>query len=54
MSNNIEYVTIKIPKDLIESIEDYIKNTKLGYRNRTELIIEAVRTKISKSISSGE
>lgn len=40
------YVTVKIPKELANQIDDYIKNSKLGYRNRTELIIEIVRDKV--------
>jgi len=43
MSN---YTTIKIPKDLAESIDRYIDSTEIGYRNRTEFVVEATRGKL--------
>lgn len=42
-----EYANIKIPEDLAKLIEKLISEHKeLGYRNRSEFIIEAVREKI--------
>ncbi len=40
------YDTIKLPHSLIESVEKAISESKMGYRNRSEFIIEAVREKI--------
>ena len=42
-----EYVNIKIPEELAALIEKIIfENKELGYRNRSEFIIEAIREKI--------
>lgn len=43
-----EYTTIRIPKEITEEIEDLIKNLKLGYRNKSEFIIETVRNRVIK------
>jgi len=48
MSHNGKYIQIGIPEDLISTVEKLIKDLELGYRNRTEFIIEAVRDKVSK------
>jgi len=41
-----KYVTIKVPKDLVDEIEDLIEKLNLGYRNRSEFIIETVRNRV--------
>lgn len=43
-----EYTTIRIPKEITEEIEGLIKNLKLGYRNKSEFIIETVRNRVIK------
>lgn len=43
-----EYTTIRIPKEITEEIEDIIKELKLGYRNKSEFIIETVRNRVIK------
>ena len=41
------YTTVKIPDQLLEKIEDIIReNPQYAYRNRSEFIIEAIREKI--------
>ena len=42
------YVTVKIPKDLANLVDKLIENSLLGYRSRTEFIIEIIRDKIIK------
>ncbi len=48
MADDIEndYVTRRIPKDLIETIKLIIEKTDLGYRNPSEFIVESVRNNI--------
>ncbi|MCG3254718.1 MAG: CopG family transcriptional regulator [Candidatus Heimdallarchaeota archaeon] len=41
-----EYVTFRIPKSLIDSVEELIKESELGYRNRSEFVIESVRLRL--------
>ncbi|WP_287950955.1 ribbon-helix-helix domain-containing protein [Acidiplasma sp.] len=41
------YTTIKVPDELLKEIEKLIKDhPELGYRNRSEFIIEAIRDRI--------
>lgn len=40
------YDTIKIPHGLVIEVEQVVRESKLGYRNRSEFIIEAVREKV--------
>jgi len=42
------YVNVSIPEKLAEKIDDYIEKSKLGYRSRAELVIEAVRQLMGK------
>ena len=45
----VNYITVKIPDSLVQEVERIIKShQKLGYRNRSEFIVEAVREKILK------
>ena len=42
MSN--EYVTVSLPKPLVDSLEEYITNhPELGIRSRTEAVVIALR-----------
>jgi len=46
----VSYKTIKIPDPLLNEIERIIKdNPQLGYRNRSEFIMEAIREKIKNT-----
>ena len=40
------YDTIKIPHGLVLEVEKAVSESKPGYRNRSEFIIEAVREKV--------
>ena len=44
------YTTVSIPDPLMKKVEDFIQaNPGLGYRNRSEFIIEAIREKLLQS-----
>jgi len=40
------YVTIALPKIIIEQVEEIIKDKKHGYVSRPEFIKEAIREKV--------
>jgi len=41
------YVTLKIPKELANTIDEIIKSRKaFGYKSRAEFVKEAIRTKL--------
>jgi metal-responsive CopG/Arc/MetJ family transcriptional regulator len=43
----VEYRTIRVPNDLVESILKIIKDHKeLGYRSHSEFIIDCVRRRV--------
>ena len=47
-NNNGDYVTIKIPKELADQIDQIIQSGKLGYRSRAELVTESIRRRIEQ------
>jgi metal-responsive CopG/Arc/MetJ family transcriptional regulator len=42
------YITIKLPKDLVEQIDDFLQQQNLGYASRAELVKDAVRSFLAK------
>ena len=50
--SKMSYVNAKIPKDLAKRIDSFVREGGMGYRNRGEFIVEAVREKI-REISKG-
>ncbi len=42
------YGTVSIPKDLVDEVELILNETHLGYRTKTEFIVEAIREKVLK------
>ena len=42
------YVNISIHEDLAKKIDEYIKNSKLGFRSRAEVVSEALRKLFGK------
>lgn len=40
------YVTVRIPKELGDLIDEVIKSRMYGYRTRAELVKEAIRLRI--------
>lgn len=43
-----KYVNVSIHEDLAKKIDEYINNSKLGFRSRAEFISEAVRKVLEK------
>lgn len=43
-----DYVTIKIPSSLVDTIEELLEINQLGYRNRSEFIIESIRMRLKE------
>jgi metal-responsive CopG/Arc/MetJ family transcriptional regulator len=43
------YINISIHEDLAHKIDRYIKDSKLGYRSRAELVSDAIRKFIGDS-----
>lgn len=37
------YVNVSIPEELAKKIDEFISKSKLGYRSRAEVVVEAVR-----------
>lgn len=46
MNSKKEYATVKIPRDLADFIDDLIDKSKMGYRTRTEFIVELIRNRV--------
>jgi metal-responsive CopG/Arc/MetJ family transcriptional regulator len=42
------YITIKLPKDLVKQIDDFLQKQNLGYASRAELVKDAVRSFLAK------
>jgi len=41
-----DYTTVSIPMNLIQRIDDAVKSDRFGYQNRSDLILEAIRTRL--------
>lgn len=41
------YVNVSIHEDLAKKIDEYIKESKLGFRSRAEVVSEAIRILIT-------
>jgi metal-responsive CopG/Arc/MetJ family transcriptional regulator len=37
------YINVSIPEELAKKVDEFIKDSKLGYRSRAEVVIEALR-----------
>jgi len=46
------YVTIRIPRELANEIDQIINSSGLGYRTRAELVNEAIRLRIESLLRS--
>jgi metal-responsive CopG/Arc/MetJ family transcriptional regulator len=46
------YVTLKVPKALADEIDRILKSGTLGYRSRTELIVDVARRRIEELSSN--
>ena len=47
-SEEDEYVTVRIPKQLADEIDEIIRSETLGYRTRAEMVKEAIRLRIEQ------
>jgi metal-responsive CopG/Arc/MetJ family transcriptional regulator len=43
------YVNVSIHEDLAKKIDEYMKNSKLGFRSRAEVVSEALRKLFSET-----
>jgi metal-responsive CopG/Arc/MetJ family transcriptional regulator len=43
-----DYITIKLPKDLVEQIDEVLEKQSLGYASRTEIVKDALRGFLAK------
>ena len=43
-----EYATVRLPKHLVDRIDSYLEQQKLGYVSRAELVKDAVRSFLAK------
>ena len=41
------YVNVKVPEELAKEIDDLVGKSVLGYRTRSEFIMEAIREKLA-------
>ncbi|MFP3257452.1 MAG: ribbon-helix-helix protein, CopG family [Euryarchaeota archaeon] len=48
MKQSDKYRSVRLPEELIEKIEDIIKNGNLGYKSKSEFIKEAIREKLDR------
>jgi len=46
MKSEDDYVTVRIPRQLADEIDEIIRSGKLGYRSRAEIVNEALRLRI--------
>lgn len=42
------YINVSIPEELAKKIDDFITKSKMGYRSRAEVVLEALRRLIDK------
>jgi metal-responsive CopG/Arc/MetJ family transcriptional regulator len=47
-SEEDEYVTVRIPKQLADEIDEIIRSKTRGYRTRAEMVKEAIRLRIEQ------
>ena len=48
MAKDDGYRTIRLPKDLVEEIEELIKDKSLGYTSKADFVKDAVRRRIEE------
>ena len=48
MTDMTGYSTVRIPKELIDQIDAFLKKQSLGYTSRAEVVKEAVRSFLEK------
>ena len=48
MAKDDKYRTIRLPKELVEEIEELIKDKTLGYTSKADFVKDAVRRRIEE------
>jgi len=48
------YSTVRIPKELVDQIDAFLKKQSLGYTSRAEVVKDAVRSFLEKKGYTGE
>jgi metal-responsive CopG/Arc/MetJ family transcriptional regulator len=48
-SKSDNYTTVRLPKELIQEIDEIIKRKIRGYRSRSEFIKEAIRKRLDEA-----
>lgn len=43
-----DYVGVRLPKELMDLVDEVIKSRRYGYRSRAEFVAEAVRDKLAR------
>lgn len=46
MREKTEYVTVRIPKELADEIDEILRSRIHGYRSRAEIVNEAIRLRL--------
>jgi len=46
MKSEDDYVTVRIPRQLADEMDEIIRSGTLGYRTRAEMVKEAIRLRI--------
>ena len=43
-----DYATVRLPKELVDQIDSFLKKQKLGYTSRAEMVKDALRSFLEK------
>lgn len=46
------YRSLRLPKTLLDCVEEEVHSSKLGYRSIAEFVAEAVREKLGKGVEA--
>jgi len=47
-----EYATVRLPKELVDQIDSFLKKQSLGYTSRAEIVKDALRSFLEKEVRS--
>jgi len=42
------WITVALPEELVEYIDEVVKSKKYGYRSRAEFVVDAVRRRLEE------
>jgi len=46
------YATVRLPKELVDQIDSFLKKQTLGYTSRAEIVKDALRSFLEKEVRS--